>query len=178
MHINDVVRDDYDMLRQDRRFIQQGIYFPEMQSNACQVAVAVDTSGSIGQEELKKFVGEITGILRCRGVSKMRLIACDAAVTLDETILPTDPLPERFGGGGGTDFRPVFKLIQEDPQGLPPALIVYLTDLYGTFPKQDIGIPTIWLGVTHSHMSDDQLPKPPFGILVRYDLDTEMISAV
>jgi predicted metal-dependent peptidase len=178
MYINDVVRDDYDMLRQDRRFLMQGIYFPEMQSNACQVAVAVDTSGSIGQEELKKFVGEISGILRCRGVSKMRLIACDAAVTLDETILPTDPLPERFGGGGGTDFRPVFKLIQEQPEGLPPALIVYLTDMMGTFPERDIGIPTIWMAATSSGVPDEQIPQPPFGITVRYNLDEDTVGII
>lgn len=178
MYINDVVRDDYDMLRQDRRFLQQGIYLPELQSNACQVAVAVDTSGSIGAEELKTFLGEITGMLRCRGVSRMRLLACDAEVTLDETILPTDPLPENFPGGGGTDFRPVFKAIEDNPEGLPPALIVYLTDGFGSFPDRDIGIPTIWMIATQSGVDDEQLPKPPFGVVVRYDLDTEVVGMI
>jgi predicted metal-dependent peptidase len=178
MYINDVVRDDYDMLRQDRRFLQQGIYLPELQSNACQVAVAVDTSGSIGAEELKTFLGEITGMLRCRGVSRMRLLACDAEVTLDETILPTDPLPENFPGGGGTDFRPVFKAIEDNPEGLPPALIVYLTDGFGTFPERDIGIPTIWMIATQSGVADENLPKPEFGVVVRYDLDTEVIGVL
>ncbi len=178
MYINDTIRDDYDMCRQDRRFIMQGIYFPELQSNAASVVVATDTSGSIGGDELKTFVGEITGILRCRGVSAMRLMACDAEITMDETLLPTDALPENFPGGGGTDFRPVFKRIADNMEGIPPALIVYLTDGYGTFPERDIGIPTIWLIAAHSGTPDESLPKPPFGITVRYDLDTEVIGVL
>jgi hypothetical protein len=51
-------------------------------------------------------------------------------------------------------------------------------DGFGTFPKQDIGIPTIWLMTAHGHMSDESLPKPEFGIVVRYDLDTEAVSVV
>lgn len=176
MYINETVRDDYDMMKQDRRFIQQGIYFPDLQSNAASVVVAVDTSGSIGGEELKTFVGEITGILRCRGVARMRLLACDAEVTLDEMVLPTDPIPENFPGGGGTDFRPVFKKIAENRDGTPPALIVYLTDGCGTFPERDIGIPTVWMIATHSSLPDESLPKPPFGVTLRYDLDTEVIG--
>jgi predicted metal-dependent peptidase len=45
-------------------------------------------------------------------------------------------------GGGGTDFRPVFDRIAEEPE--PPNALVYLTDLYGSFPDQAPAYPVIW----------------------------------
>ena len=169
-YVNEVVRDDYDMMKQDRRFMQAGIYFPELQSNATTVAVIVDTSGSIGEREIKAFVSEIVGILRCRGVKSARIIACDAEVHLDQVVTPTDQLPDNYPGGGGTDFRPPFKRLRDEPNGEKPALIVYLTDMYGTFPDKDpMGTPTIWLASCPAYANFDQLPKPPLGTVIEYD---------
>lgn len=47
---------------------------------------------------------------------------------------------------------------------------------FGTFPERDIGIPTIWMIATQSGVADENLPKPEFGVVVRYDLDTEAVS--
>jgi predicted metal-dependent peptidase len=171
--LTEVLRDDYDMLKQDRRFIEQGIYFPDLQSNATNVAVAVDTSGSIGKKELVAFVSEMAGILRCRGIANMRVFACDAEVTLDETIGPTDPLPDNYPGGGGTDFRGVFKRLEESARsGDRPALLVYFTDMCGTFPDKDVlGIPTIWLAAVNAYMKEENLPTPPFGVVIPYEIE-------
>ena len=172
--LTEILRDDYDMLKQDRRFIEQGIYFPDLASNATNVAVAVDTSGSIGKKELTAFVSEIAGILRCRGVSKMRILACDAKVTMDETIGQTDPLPENFPGGGGTDFRPVFKKLRDDGGMERPALLIYLTDGYGTFPDRDeLGIPVIWLMTVGGWAKEENLPKATFGTTIPYPIEEE-----
>jgi len=170
--LTEVLRDDYDMMKQDRRFIEQGIYFPDLQSNATSVAVAVDTSGSIGKRELVAFVSEMTGLLRCRGIASMRVMACDAEVTLDETLGPTDPLPENYPGGGGTDFRPVFKRLRDGMQsGERPALLVYLTDGCGTYPERDeLGIPVIWMMTTDAYRKEESLPEPPFGVRIPYEI--------
>jgi predicted metal-dependent peptidase len=171
-YVNEVVRDDYDMMKQDRRFMQSGIYFPELQSNATSVAIFVDTSGSIGEKEIKAFVSEIVGILRCRGIKSARIIACDDKIHEggDNTITPTDTLPENYPGGGGTDFRPPFKRLRDDPQGETPALIVYLTDMMGTFPDKDpLGTPTIWLASCPPWMKEADIPQPPFGTVIPYD---------
>jgi predicted metal-dependent peptidase len=168
--VNEVVRDDYDMMKQDRRFLEAGIYFPELQSNATNIAVVVDSSGSIGQKELKSFVGEIVGILRCRGIASVRIMSCDDKVMLDETISPTDALPENYPGGGGTDFRPPFKRLRDEPGPARPALVVYLTDMMGTFPDKDpLGLPTIWLASCPPWMKEEQLPVPCFGVVIPYD---------
>jgi len=171
-YITEILRDDYDMLKQDRRFIEQGIYFPDLASNATNVGVVVDTSGSIGQKELVAFVSEIAGILRCRGVARMRIMACDTRVTLDETVGPTDPLPEKYPGGGGTDFRPPFKKLRDDGMAERPALLIYLTDGYGTFPERDeLGIPVIWLMTTTEWSKEENLPKATYGVTIPYPME-------
>ena len=174
--VNDVVRDDYDMMKQDRRFMQSGIYFPELQSNATTVAAFLDTSGSIGQKELQFYVSEVASICRCRGVKFLRLIACDAAITMDLTLGATDQLPDNFPGGGGTDFRPPFKRVLEE--GERPSLIIYFTDLCGTFPERDPGIPTIWLWSRPAWTKDSDAPEVPFGTVIAYDPEEERVGAV
>jgi predicted metal-dependent peptidase len=165
--VNDIVRDDYDMMKQDRRFIQQGIYFPDLQSNATTVAAFLDTSGSIGLKELKFYVSEVASICRCRGVKYLRLLCCDAEITLDLCLSATDPLPENFPGGGGTDFRPPFKRVKEE--GERPSLVIYFTDLMGTFPETDPGVPTIWLWSKPAWTKDAEAPDVPFGTVIGFD---------
>lgn len=169
--VNEIMRDDYDMMKQDRRFMQSGIYFPELQSDSTYVSVIMDTSGSIGGAELRAFAGEIRGILNARGVGRLRLMTCDTEVHLDEMLTPHDPMPDNFPGGGGTDFREPFRLIERDMTD-KPALIVYITDMEGTFPNRDIGIPTIWLAACPPYLKHEQFDaryKVPFGTIIRYD---------
>jgi predicted metal-dependent peptidase len=171
-YLNEISRDDYDMMTRDRRF--QDIYFPELQSNSTTICVITDTSGSIGQIELAAFAGEITGLLRCRGIANMRLMACDAQVTMDINLTPMDQLPKEFPGGGGTDFRPPFKRLMKDQSVTNrPSLIVYLTDMYGTFPEEDIGIPVLWLAMCRPTQNVEDLPQPRYGHVIAYDPMTD-----
>lgn len=48
-----------------------------------------------------------------------------------------------MGGGGGTDFKPVFEWIAN--RHLRADLLVYFTDAQGTFPAQAPYYPVIWL---------------------------------
>ena len=50
------------------------------------------------------------------------------------------------GGGGGTDFRPVFEAIEKS--GIIPDVLVYFTDGYGTFPDKEPSYPVIWASIT------------------------------
>ena len=158
--VNEIIRDDYNELIHDRRFIQHGIYLPDMYSEGCEVVIGIDTSGSIGAEEIKIFVSEAVGILRCRTVKNVRIIACDAAVTLDETIGPWDEIPADYPGGGGTNFNPVFNLVAEGMKR--PACMIYLTDTFGDFPKEPPNYPVLWAGMTKD-------AKVPWGTYIQFD---------
>lgn len=142
--------------RAERRLIVRDIYAPSRSSYACDyVAVGIDTSGSIGNDELRVFFGELSGILQDLKPRRLELIWCDAAVHKVDTIEDVSDLHRvKPIGGGGTDFCPVFEYVEKQDQ-VPDALI-YLTDLYGPFPKHAPRYPVLW-GRTHKDCN------PPWG---------------
>jgi predicted metal-dependent peptidase len=56
-------------------------------------------------------------------------------------------LPPSIAGGGGTDFRPPFRWIEE--QDLHPGVVVYFTDARGVFPAEP-ACPVVWLVKGHA----------------------------
>jgi predicted metal-dependent peptidase len=129
-----------------RRLLMQGIYLP---SYTGFVAVAVDTSGSIGERELNIFFSELQDILDTCRPEGVVLLGCDAEVgsvhhlSADESLAANPP---KLGGGGGTDFRPVFTWL--DKEGIEPSALIYFTDMYGTFPDKEPTYPTIWCKIS------------------------------
>jgi predicted metal-dependent peptidase len=162
--ISEVTRDDYDDQYPDRRLLaEHGLYFPDLKSEKRYIAIAIDTSGSIGQDELKAFVSETAAIVRSRGVSRVRIMSCDAAVHMDRIIEPQDELPGEYPGGGGTSFVPVFKRLEEDGATEKPALLVYFTDSYGEFPDHPPEYPVMWV------VKGGEAKNVPFGIACQYE---------
>jgi predicted metal-dependent peptidase len=146
----------------ERRYIVDDIYVPETSGFGAElVIVAIDTSGSIGQNELDMFFGELSGILEDVQPEMVKVIWCDAKVhRVDEITDLTDLADLRMKkapGGGGTDFRPVFEHIEKYEN--KPDAIVYLTDGYGTFPTHAPNCPMIWGDIAKN-------PNYPFGQVV------------
>lgn len=137
-------------------------YAPKLRSEGVELAVAIDTSGSISGSMLERFLSETTAILWSMGGVELVLYACDAQVHAVWHIGPDDPIPTKLPGGGGTSFVPVFKRVEKDFPGQPDALI-YFTDSYGTFPSWEPDYPVLWVV--------DAPPKTykiPFGQVVEY----------
>jgi predicted metal-dependent peptidase len=128
------------------------------------IAVEIDTSGSIGDDELKVFMGELGGILTDMEPEMVYVMYVDDHLHNNEVIEVDDiaQLPsvmERSGGGGGTDMTIVFQEIAE--RQLPVETVVILTDGYTPF-GEDTGIPTIWA------MTTDK--EAPWGTTVHVDI--------
>jgi predicted metal-dependent peptidase len=87
------------------------------------------------------------------------LIDCDSAVHSGRWVGPFEALPLPRGGGG-TDFRPVFRHLIDER--IAADLLVYLTDGMGEF-GDDPGIPTIWVMTTDA--------RPPWGEFVQMGVD-------
>ncbi len=144
-HMTATARDDYSYSRPSSRRGDPSIY-PSLRSSQVDMVVAIDVSGSIGEEEMNEFMCEIDAIkgqLRAR----ISLLACDAELadgspwifeTWDEFTLP-----KTFTGGGGTDFRPVFDWVEKQDQA--PQLLVYFSDCVGKFPAYQPNYSVIWL---------------------------------
>lgn len=168
----EVQREDYDWKRPERRFLSEDMYVPDLYNPATFVAVFTDTSGSISDQELVAFGSEIHGLLKNQGIVGMRFMAVDAKVQLDVTLSRFDDAPTHFPGRGGTDFRPPFKRLKDDPGVKRPSLIVYLTDLEGPFPTEDPGVPVLWI-VSNEYRDIDELGTPPFGTVIQYQALTD-----
>jgi hypothetical protein len=77
------------------------------------MAILIDSSGSISNEDYSQFIGEIQGIAKAEPGATALLVYFDAAVQKIETLtLAPDTLehPYRYSYGG-TDFKPPFQYI-------------------------------------------------------------------
>lgn len=137
-------RDDYSWRRPSRR--EGDALLPRLSSEGIEVVAAIDTSGSISDEELREFVTELDA-LKGQVRAKVTLLACDNRLA-DKAPWEFEPwdtlqLPDGIEGGGGTDFRPVFDWVERENRS--PDMLVYFTDAEGAFPRLPPGYPVIWL---------------------------------
>lgn len=144
-YLSATARDDYSYMRPSTRREGAAI-LPSLRSVQIDVAVALDTSGSISDEEIQQFLAEVDG-LKGRIRARLTLFACDAELQADApwTFEPWEELrlPAEIHGGGGTRFSPVFDWLAR--QGREPDLLVYFTDAQGEFPRVEPAYPVIWL---------------------------------
>ena len=124
-----------------------------------QLTVAIDTSGSVQDEQLKAFMVEIQGIMSSYK-SKITIIECDADIQKVYKLTPHTKVDPKFKGRGGTDFIPVFKYIEE--KHLDTDLLIYFTDLCGSFPTKP-RYPTLWV-------STDKSMTAPFGEVIQLEI--------
>jgi predicted metal-dependent peptidase len=117
-----------------------------------------DTSGSMDDRIIAASWAECVSALEDIK-PEAELIAFDSKVQRVEHVEPGDALPDNLNlpGGGGTDFRPIFKRIDEE--GWSPACVVVFTDLEGRFPKDGPAYPVLWI-------ADNDRTVAPFGVTV------------
>lgn len=161
-----LVRTPDDFQGFDRRFVWQRVYVEQLEGESVRAEVCIDTSGSVNDEQLDAFLGELRGILRSYPTVRCRLWYADAECHGPFAIESADRVPKPIGGGG-TDFRPFLRrAAAEDELGSPrdvPPLLVYLTDGHGAFPEKAPAAPVLWAVVPGGLESS----KFPFGHVVR-----------
>ena len=163
--LTEPARNDYSWQMPNRRFIHQGLYLPELKNPELGlIALLVDTSGSISQQDLNQFAAEMHSLLAAYKTELM-VIYVDAAVQGVEFIASDDTdMNLELKGGGGTDYRPGYDWLHE--QGHMPTAAVYLTDGYcNSFPDEP-DFPTLWVLTQKSDYF-----KPPFGEILVIDRD-------
>ncbi len=104
------------------------VILPSMRQPLPQVALVIDTSGSMSDSMLGQALAEVTGVLRSLGVARrnLRVIACDARAYEAQRV--SDLRAIRLEGGGGTDMGAgIDAAAALRPR---PDLIIVLTDGY------------------------------------------------
>ncbi|WP_019010508.1 vWA domain-containing protein [Deinococcus aquatilis] len=144
----------------DRRFVGRGLYLEALDDESLSALVAVDTSGSVDDEAVRALVGEVQGVLGAYPHVRATLYYADTVAYGPFDLRPGDPIPPPQGGGG-TDFRPIFRLLDAHE----PDVLIYLTDGYGDFPDTPPRMPTLWV-VPPGGLEDEGFP---FGEVLRLE---------
>jgi predicted metal-dependent peptidase len=132
----------------NRRFLSMGTYMPSLIGEKVgHLVIAVDTSGSVGQEELSGFLTEVRGIAEEVKPSQVDLIYWDSRVAGHEEYTESDVgniiNSTKPRGGGGTSPSCVSEYLKE--KRIEPECIIVLTDGYvGNDWGRDWTAPVLW----------------------------------
>lgn len=108
-----------------------GVYLPDTVREAKEVEVLVDTSGSIGEDDLRAFMGEMVGIATSSAYVMMTVSFCDTQLYEDarykvEGANIKKLLSMKPKGGGGTKMLNGLNYIKEHNRLVP--VVIVLTD--------------------------------------------------
>lgn len=145
--IQDLIPNDYTWLRPHKKSFSTGFYLPAVRKEeSIELAIVLDTSGSISDDEYRDFMSEVFHILRSFRSVKAHFIMCDAEVakTFDcENVEDAVKMLEERAGYGGTSFIPAFNYIHRN---LPQVrAVIYLTDLYTSGWPERLEKPTLFV---------------------------------
>jgi predicted metal-dependent peptidase len=148
---------DYSWMRPNRRHLWTGLYLPGViREGVGEVAIAVDCSGSVSARQLRLFEAEVRSILEGQRPERVYVLYFDAVVQKAETYEAGQRIDLNPVGGGGTEFDPCFEWLDE--RGIRPQSLVFLTDLYGSFPPSAPAYPVLWASTGNQ--------KAPFGEVI------------
>jgi predicted metal-dependent peptidase len=156
--MQELTKDDYSWHRPNKRYAGSGLYLPQRhQLELKPVVFAVDTSGSIGKDDLDLFTSEC---FKCLDIynqtnedTELLILWCDHELAEPEILTRDHELKPK--GGGGTSYEPVMtwlKTHEDDYAGL-----IYFTDGYCDEFGDEPNIPVLWVVYGRGEF------KPPFG---------------
>ena len=142
--VRDTRETKYDWMSRDRRYAESDVIVPgTVPDPRISMVFAVDTSGSVSNATLDRFLAEVAKALNDVKWETIDILYVDAKVEA-ERFRKGSRVVFRPKGGGGTDFRPVFEWVRRERRKKPDCL-VYFTDGFGLFPDDPPGYPVLWL---------------------------------
>ena len=168
--IQSIVRNDYSFTRPNRKSMHSGAILPGMkEATTIDVAIAIDMSGSIGDEDATAFLSEIKGIMDQYEDFAISLWCFDTEVYNFQKIThdnSDDLVNYEPQGGGGTDFEVNWTFMEEN--GIQPKKFIMFTDGYpcGSWGDEDY-CDTIFI------VKGNKEAQAPFGQTVIYEREVE-----
>lgn len=159
-------KDDNTWARPNRKrlAISPQVYMPGTCSHrAGRIVMVEDSSGSVSDQELKHFRGELASIVDELNPEEAWISDCDTqCYSMIEVETSEDIVDYNPRGGGGTDMTAIFRQLEEE--NIVPDCLVICTDGYTPF-GEDPGYDVIWV------MTTDQ--TAPFGKNLRIKITGE-----
>jgi predicted metal-dependent peptidase len=148
--------------RVNRRMLGQDVYLPTLVGEKVgHIAIGVDTSGSIGADELNVFLSEVKAVVEEVHPDKIDLIYWDGNVaghevydmaTMSNLVSSTKPV-----GGGGTDPTCMMRYLKQ--QNIKPECIIQLTDGYISDWGDEWDAPIMWV-ISESRYTSGRIVAP------------------
>jgi predicted metal-dependent peptidase len=170
MDIQSLIKNDYAFTRPNRKSMHSGAILPGMKNDVTiDVAIAIDMSGSIGEEDATIFLSEIKGIMDQYQDFGIDIWCFDTdtynhqRITHDnaEDLLDYEPM-----GGGGTDFMVNWEFMKDN--GITPKKFIMFTDGYpcGEWGDENY-CDTLFIVKGNTHA------ESPFGEVIIYEKETD-----
>jgi predicted metal-dependent peptidase len=166
--IQSIIKNDFTFARPSRRSWHMDAILPGMKNaQTIDICVAIDTSGSITNDDLKIFLSEVKGIMDMYDDYKVHVITWDTEVYNPQDFSPDtsdDISSYEPGGGGGTDPHCVWEYLKDND--MEPKKLIMFTDFcfFGWSPEQvQDYCDTIWI------IKGNQGAEPEFGIWAHYE---------
>jgi len=166
--IQSTIKNDFTFARPSRKGWHMDAIMPGMKpGETIDIFIGIDTSGSIGPEDLKIFFSEIKGIMDSYTEYKIHIVGWDTEIggvgefTSDNMadITEFDPL-----GGGGTDPMCVWQYLREN--NIEPKKLIMFTDycFFGWEPSTvENYCDTVWI------IKGNPSAEPEFGVWAHYE---------
>ena len=167
--IQSTIKNDYTFMRSSRKSWHTGAVLPGMNyDETIDICIALDMSGSIGNEQAQDFLGEVKGIMDQYKDYNIKIWCFDTNVYNEDDFSADDGkdlLDYEIAGGGGTNFMANWEYMHEN--NIQPKKFIMFTDGYAwdSWGEEDY-CDTVFL--IHSH--HDKNIQAPFGTTVRYDM--------
>lgn len=165
--ITATVEGDLTWNRPNRRYLEH-MYLPyyEEEPQIESITVALDTSGSVSQEELNTYASEIQAIREDANIETINVIYVDTKVQQVQTFKQPEKIKFKAVGGGGTRFEPAFKWQKDQirKNNNTPSALIYFTDGCASFPTENPEYTTIWC------ITNNEDCTPPWGHAIHINL--------
>ena len=158
-YIQTLTKHDYTFRKPNRRFFPK-YHLPSLYSETLMdIAIAVDSSGSVSDEEFKTVITEVNSIFRMMKPEKITLVQFDSTIKSVTELKNIHELSKvRFVGRGGTKIWPVIQWAEENK----PQLLLVFSDGEFHFNNINSKIPTLWL------IHNNNQFNAPFGKTITY----------
>jgi predicted metal-dependent peptidase len=166
--IQSTIKHDFTFARPSRKGWHTGAILPGQQyDETIDIAISLDMSGSIGDDQAKDFLSEIKGIMDEYKDYQIKLWCFDTKVYNEQDFTADtgeDLLSYEIMGGGGTDFMANWKYMKD--HDIQPKKFIMFTDGYpwDSWGEDDY-CDTIF--IVHGH--HDKNLQAPFGMTAHYE---------
>lgn len=169
MKIPSLAKNDYSYQRPNKKYQFSGIVMPGLQrQEAIDVSIAIDTSGSISQQQLEEVLSEVVGLMDMYEEFTVNIWQFDTAVYGFETFTKdtaSDMVSYPIKGGGGTSFQANWDFMKAE--GIEPKLFIMFTDgeSYDGWGEEGYCDDVIWI---INNKWNKQI-EPPYGAWAYYE---------